>query len=544
MTRLLQVLFVSLSLALSSATLFAEQPQFEDFYKPDKVQTVHLKIEDSDWQRMMEALPKRIYVPASFQWRDVSFKKVAIRFKGNSSSNPRQPFKRSFLIKFDKYDEAARFLGSKRVSFDNGIQFGSLFSEPIVTEILRAEGLKTHRANYAKLHINGEYRGVYVNVERIDDVFLEQHWPGSGGPLYKVDEGGPGSNLQLISEDAAAYKRAFEPKNDEAKAEAARLVDLIRVINQAPAEGFAKRLASQWETDDFLKVTAILLCSGAFDQLTGWNTHNYYLYRDRKTARWNYLPWDLDVGFSEVAFGRIRVLDDWHAAWPVPRTGSPNPLLERVLADPVLLKAYRETAERILEKHFKPEHLEKILDAKYDLIREDLKTDPFPHRRATIPTDRSYDDVVTSIRTFMRKRYVTAKSQLKNPGSRPKQERLRPQGPPRGGQPQPGPPSKDAPTNLEVVEVVGTTVKLRWKDNAEGEAGTILQRADGEKDGKFQNLLGQPGDNITTATDRSPRAGATYRYRVYGLHPTPQGPKGTGVSNVVTVTIKTAKPSR
>lgn len=541
MRHLLRVFLVCLPVILPSELLFAEQPQLEDFYKPDQVQTVHLKIEDADWQRMMEALPKRIYVPASFRWRDVSFDKVAVRFKGNSSSNPRQPFKRSFLIRFDKYDKEARFLGLKRVSFDNGIQFGSLFSEPIVTEILRAEGIKVHRANYAKLHINGEYRGVYVNVERIDDVFLKRHWPGSGGPLYKIDEGGPGCNLQLISEDPGAYKRAFERKNDAAKDEAARLVDLIRMINQAPAEGFADRLASHWETDDFLKVTAVLLFSGAFDQFTGWNAHNYYLYRDRKTARWNYLPWDLDVGFSEVAFGRIRVLDDWHAAWPVPRTGSPNPLMERVLSDPKLLKAYRETAARILDKHFKPEHLEKILDAKYELIRKDLKTDPFPSRRVTVPTDRSYDDIVASIRTFMRKRYTTAKSQLQDPGPRPKRQPLRPQGPQRG--PQPGPASKDAPTMLEVVSVDGPTVKLKWKDNADGEAGTILQRAVGEK-GKFQNLLGQPGGNITTATDPSPKPNGTFRYRVYSIHPTPNGPKGTGVSNAVSVTITNARHSR
>ena len=51
------------------------------------------------------------------------------------------------------------------MSFDNGIQFGSLFGEPIITDILRDHGIKTHRCNYAKLYVNEEYRGVYVNVE-------------------------------------------------------------------------------------------------------------------------------------------------------------------------------------------------------------------------------------------------------------------------------------------------------------------------------------------------------------------------------------------
>jgi spore coat protein CotH len=171
-----------------------------------------------------------------------------------------------------------------------------------------------------------------------------------------------------------------------------------------------------------------MLFSGAFDQLTGWNPHNYFLYHDGKHDRWRYLPWDLDVGFCATAFGKIRVLADWHAAWPVPAGGAPNPLLERIVADPVLLARYRKEARTVLDTSFEPERLCKALDAKYGLIREDLKADPFPHRRATVPSDRSYDDVVDSMRAFVRKRYASAVAQLEIPGERPRGQ-PRPSGP-------------------------------------------------------------------------------------------------------------------
>ena len=61
--------------------------------------------------------------------------------------------------------------------------------------------------------------------------------------------------------------------------------------------------------DEFLKTTAIMLFAGCFDQLTGWNPHNYYLYRHQGTGRWSYIPWDLDVGFADRAFGRLPVLE-------------------------------------------------------------------------------------------------------------------------------------------------------------------------------------------------------------------------------------------
>ncbi len=399
-----------------------------DFYHPEEVQSVYLRVNKEDMQRMLAALPERIYVRASFRWRDISVDNVAIRFKGNSSSQPSQQHKRSFLIKFDEYNDGRRFLGLRRVSFDNGVQFGSVFSEPIITEILRDQGIKTQRCNYARLYLNDEYQGVYVNVERIDQSFIEHHLPDSNGLLFKVDEGGPGANLQFLGDDPSAYKRAFEPETKSAKKGQRQLVEFIRMINQSTETEFAANLDSKLAVNDFLRVTAVMLFSGAFDQLTGWNPHNYYLYHDGKNDRWHYLPWDLDVGFCENAFGQIHVLDDWNAAWPVAGQ-MPNPLLERIVADPALLKRYRDTARIILDKYFEPERLCAIIDARYELIKKDLMADPFPHRRVTNPEDRSYDDIVVSMKKFVRQRYISARQQLENPGKRPEIVR-RPDGPP------------------------------------------------------------------------------------------------------------------
>ena len=248
--------------------------------------------------------------------------------------------------------------------------------------------------------------------------------------MFKVDEGGPGANLQFIGDDPSAYKRAFEAKSKSAKKRRERLVELIRFINGAEKNGFAEKLESKFEVNDFLKVTAVMLLSGAFDQLTGWNPHNYYLYHNPKNDRWRYLPWDLDVGFTDTAFGQIHVLADWNAAWPVPLSGGPSPLLERIVTDPVLLEQYRRAARVILDKYFEPKRLCEVIDAKYALIKDDLETDPFPHRRVTVPSDRSYDDVVASMKDFVRKRHASALKQLEKPGNRPKAVRR-----PRGGRP-------------------------------------------------------------------------------------------------------------
>jgi spore coat protein CotH len=411
-------IFAAMQAALAQSAELTD----EDFYRPGEVQSVYLQVEETELARMRDALPERVWGKASFRWRDVSLENVAIRYKGNSSSSPRQRHKRSFLIKFNEYETGQRFLGLRRASLDNGVQFGSLFSEPIITGILRDEGIKTHRCNYARLYLNDEYQGVYVNVERIDETFLERHLPDPAGMLFKVDEGGPGANLQFLGDDPAAYARTFEPETKAAKKGQQRLVEFIKQINQAENDEFASSLETILETDDFLRTMAVLLLSGAFDQLTGWNPHNYYLYHDGQADRWRYLPWDLDVGFCEVAFGRVEVLADWNAAWPAPGQ-LPNPLIDRIVADRELLARYREAAQTILAKHFEPGRLCAKIDEHYALIKHDLATDPFPHRRVTNPGDQSYEDIVASMKTFVSKRYASAKQQLEEPGKRPKRSR-------------------------------------------------------------------------------------------------------------------------
>lgn len=451
----------------------------QKFYQNDLVQTVHLTIADSDRRRMMNALPECIYVPASFQWNDVTLERVAVRFKGNSSSQPNQKHKRSYLVRFNKYESNQRFLGLRRVSFDNGVQFGSLFSEPIITEILQSEGIKTHRCNYAKVYLNDQYQGVYVNVERIDRTFLENNFPNASGGLWKNDLGGPGGNLSFIGSETGKYEQTFEAKNKAAKSRG-ELVEFIRKINQTSEEDFAKMLESSMNVDQFFRVTAIMLLSGAFDQLTGWNPHNFYLFHETQRDRWHYLPWDLDVGFCENAFGRLRVLEDWNAAWPVP-AGCSNPLLDRVLSNPGLLNRYRQIAAEVLEVRFQPEQLCESIDKKYQLIRGDLDNDPFPSQRATSRGVEDYGEIVEAMKVFMRKRFVSANQQLENPGLRPQNS--------------PGPLSNDRGvpadfiTRIKVIEVNarGMQQRLQQLQKLMQRVNQHLQRGERAEAGKLLN---------------------------------------------------------
>ena len=402
------------------SSICAAELTSNDFYKRDQVQEIHLTVSNVDLDKMKKALPERIYVPASLSWRDIRLGNVAMRYKGNSSSQPHQRHKRSYLIKVNEYKKGTRFLGLRRIALDNGVQFGSLFCEPIVTDILRNLGVPASRCNYAKLFINGNYQGVYGNVERIDESFLEKQFGSNKGALFKVHMPGPGANFAYAGNDPEKYKKGFEAKTKAAEHSFDELIGLIRNIDKGDKTNYERILDSNIMLDQFLKTTAVMLFAGCFDQLTGWNPHNYYLYHNPKTSRWIYIPWDLDVGFADHAFGQIPVIDGWHAAWPIPG-GPPKPILENIVADPKLLKIYRETASIILDKYFKPEQLQMKIDQLYALIKKDLANDPYPAKRVTNPQDRGYDDIVLSMKKFMNRRYQLARKQLDNPGPKPQQ---------------------------------------------------------------------------------------------------------------------------
>jgi spore coat protein CotH len=106
-----------------------QEPSSDDidsFYHPERIQVIHLQVSPSNLDKMKSALPKRIYVPATFRWGDQTIENVGVRYKGNSSSNPNQRHKRSFLIKFSEYEKGRSFLGLERVALDNGVQFGKI----------------------------------------------------------------------------------------------------------------------------------------------------------------------------------------------------------------------------------------------------------------------------------------------------------------------------------------------------------------------------------------------------------------------------------
>ena len=307
------------------------------------------------------------------------------------------------------------------------------------------------------------------------------------------------------------------------------IMDLALLLRDVPDEELEATLQSSFALESFLKTMAIMTFSGAFDQYTGFNPHNFYLYGEPHSGKVHYIAWDLDVGFADNAFDSIPVIDAWNASWPAPKI--PRPLIERILSNDRLRARYQAHAERILESHFHPNIIIPKLDALYQQAQPVLERDPYPPKRITVATDNGFPSIVASMKAFMEHRYDTARAQLDEPATE------RPVHPSEQG-PSPGETQFDDPSDLEVTRIDEQGIHLQWKDNSDREELTIVQRCHGVACSTFENRAGIEPDQAPEFIDNAIQQGVTYRFRVYAAWGTPEGPMGTGTSNIVEATIE------
>ena len=108
---------------------------------------------------------------------------VGLRTKGFIGSlNPERP---SIKLKFDEYVDETPSEGLDRLTLNNNNQDGSLCSQYLTYHLFNNAGIPAPRVSFAKVTVNGEYLGVYCNVESVRDPFLNKHYGDASGEFYE-----------------------------------------------------------------------------------------------------------------------------------------------------------------------------------------------------------------------------------------------------------------------------------------------------------------------------------------------------------------------
>ena len=310
--------------------------------------TVDIRMDAADWDDMLQNATAEEYYQCDVEIGGTIFYRVGIRPKGNTSlsaiaSDPTTD-RYSFKLEFDHYVEGQTCFGLDKLVLNNNYADATNMKEALIYDMYQYLDADASLYNYAKISVNGEYWGVYLALEAVEDSFLLRNYGAQNGALYKPDSmniggrgapgdfngetmdfgdrdfgdmnfggggfsmGSGGANLNYTDDDLDSYETIWEGEvTKTTKADHKRVVTALKNISQG------NDLEAYMDIDNLLRYMAVHVFSVNEDSLSGSMAHNYYLYESG--GRLNLIPWDYNLtlggmGHSNDADGVVNAAID------------------------------------------------------------------------------------------------------------------------------------------------------------------------------------------------------------------------------------------
>jgi spore coat protein CotH len=311
-----------------------------------------------------------VYLKVNILFNNVAYTDVGIKVKGNSSfNNPSQ--KKSFKLDFNEYVQGQDIHGLKKLNFNNSFKDPSFMREKLTNDFLIDHGIPAPRSTYCNVYMNNQLWGIYTIIEEIDDEFCD-HWFGSNdGNLFKGDPHGDlrwkGSSSQSL------YETEYELKNNSTANNWSDLISLIDVINNTPNANLPSMLDPKLNTSLFVKQWAAINLFSSLDSYIG-SGHNYYLYHDTVTDKFQWIAWDNNEAMGSFKNGmtttQIVNLDINYLSMPGSR-----PLCNNMLLNPTYKSMYH-SAYCELKSDFNNAYFDPKIDSIKNVIQQSVYNDP------------------------------------------------------------------------------------------------------------------------------------------------------------------------
>lgn len=180
----------------------AEMPYTQKLFTTDRVHTMDIVMNESDWESLLANAANKEYVSCTLVIDGESFKNVALRTKGNSSLSSivsSESDRYSFKAEFDHYDKNQNYYGLDKLALNNVAQDNTYLKDYLSYRMMDAFDAASPLCSFIYLTVNGKDWGLYLAVEGIEDAFAERNYGSASGVLYKPDSmdilnGGNGIN--------------------------------------------------------------------------------------------------------------------------------------------------------------------------------------------------------------------------------------------------------------------------------------------------------------------------------------------------------------
>lgn len=259
---------------------------------------------------------------------DKTVDSVGFGLRGNTS---REAQKKSFQLSFNEFINGQQLSDVEVLNLNAEHNDPSIIRSKLCWDFYNKIGMISSRAAHSEVYINGQYYGLYISVEHIDEEFLKHKFSDPDGNLWKCLYP---ADLVYLGSDPNLYKfndgnrRAYDLKTNESEDNYFQLARLINIINNTPENLFADSLEKVLDVSDVLKYFAVNILTGSWDDY--WSLmNNYYLYHSPSENKFHWIPFDYDNTFGVDWFDI-----DWANVNPYdfPKVViSPRPLAERIM---------------------------------------------------------------------------------------------------------------------------------------------------------------------------------------------------------------------
>ena len=332
-----------LLLSLCASFSFAQT-----FYNLNTIQTIEITFAQSNYNALLIAAePSDAYISAqSISINGTVLPNVGVKFKGNSSYNASQA-KNPYHIELDTYVDQS-YDGYTDIKLSNVIFDPTFVREALGYKIL-ANYMDVPKANFAKLYINGNYIGLYTNVESISKKFVDNRFGSKTNAFFSCSPpagAGPTStnlpNLAYLGTNYTSYETAYEMKSDVAGTGWADLITLTNILSTTNSTNTAN-LEAVLDVDRALWMLAFDNAFVNIDSYIGQFKQNYYLYK-ADNGQFNPIVWDLNMSFGVFGMtgsgANLTTSTKKTLSHTLHSTESAWPLVQKLLAIPTYKKRY------------------------------------------------------------------------------------------------------------------------------------------------------------------------------------------------------------
>jgi spore coat protein CotH len=360
----------------------------DEVYDPDRLPRFDLAL-SAESLAALDADPDA-YVTADFTYGSETLTNVGVRIKGEGSRRTLEE-KAAFKLKFDEFVSDQTFRGLRRLTLNNMVEDPSFLAERLAYHLFRTAGLPAPRCNSALVHVNGQFFGVYANVEAEDKTFLRRWFSSDEGNLYEEGQ-----------EDFVPGAEAlFDLETNEDANDRSDLANLIAAFQAAEPDSFLADLEAALDTEQFLRFTAAEAAVNQWDMYayTMFWPNNFRLYNDPETNRFVFLPWGMDMSmkpFRDSTRKHLPIFGISHQGDRMSAPVSAGLIFQRCLASASCKARYAAAVGEIVEV-YEQAGLEQLAVRYYEQISPQIELDP-RKEFTSVQLERGYQGLLSTIR--------------------------------------------------------------------------------------------------------------------------------------------------